>query len=193
MNDKQAELAAIHPEARNLSPGVWMARLDQIARWWVDRTETTVTISEGSDNELRVSVKGPDGTTILARNVEVMAPTTDWDGIYQRVLAADFTLRASRRPFIGVSSASAPYLTSFLQQQGYIVELAEDDQRHTFYVDRPRFGYEHERTLLEHIESSAAPLVRLGRWPHGARSALCVTGDIDALTLWDYGLRLLGN
>lgn len=179
--------------ARKLSPGVWTGRLDQIARWWIDRTESTVTMSEGSDNELRVRVEGPDGTTILTRNVEVMVPTTDWDGIYRRVSAADFTLRANRRPFIGVSPASAPYLVSFLQQQGYIVEPAEDDQRHTFFVDRPRFGYEHERALLDDIESSAAPLVRLGRWPHGARSALCVTGDIDALTLWDYGLRFLGN
>jgi hypothetical protein len=150
-------------------------------------------MSEGADDELRVSVQGPDGTTILTRNVAVTAPTTDWDGSYRRVLAADFTLRADRRPFIGVSSASAPYLTRFLQQQGYIVEPAEDDQRHTLYIDRPQFGYEHERALLEHIESSTAPLVRLGRWPHGARSALCVTGDIDALTLWDYGLRFLGN
>jgi hypothetical protein len=32
----------------------------------------------------------------------------------------------------------------------------------------------------------------LGLWPAGARSALAVTGDIDALTLWDFGLRLLG-
>lgn len=33
----------------------------------------------------------------------------------------------------------------------------------------------------------AAPL-----WPAPARSALAITGDIDALTLWDYGLRLVG-
>jgi hypothetical protein len=32
----------------------------------------------------------------------------------------------------------------------------------------------------------------LGRWPHNTGSALAITGDIDALTLWDYGLRYLG-
>jgi hypothetical protein len=31
--------------------------------------------------------------------------------------------------------------------------------------------------------------VWLGRWLNGARSALAITGDIDALTLWDCGLR----
>jgi len=35
---------------------------------------------------------------------------------------------------------------------------------------------------------ASAPL-----WPAPARSALAITGDIDALTLWDYGLRLFGR
>ncbi len=189
----EAPLIATLRAAHELSPGVWMARLDQIARWWLDRTEAAVTITENDGHEIWVDVKGPEGTTVLARNLEVNAPTENWDGAYRQVKATAFTLRATRRPFIGVSPSAAPYLTSFLRQQGYVVELAEADRAHTFYVDRPRFGYEDERPLLDQIENSDAPLVRLGRWPGGARSALCVTGDIDALTIWDYGLRFLGN
>jgi hypothetical protein len=187
--------------AHALSPGVWMARLDTIARWWTDRTEAEVTIGDGdpagrgasSGRAATVSVKGPEGVTILARNVEVTAPVEEWDGVYRRVHATDFSVPGVPRPFIGVSPRSAPDLTSFLRQQGYIVEPAGDDQAHTLYLDRPQFGYADERPLLDQIENGDGPLVRLGRWPHGARSALCVTGDIDALTLWDYGLRFLGN
>jgi len=36
------------------------------------------------------------------------------------------------------------------------------------------------------------PLVRFGTWPHGHRSALAVTGDIDALTFWDFVHRMRG-
>ncbi len=38
------------------------------------------------------------------------------------------------------------------------------------------------------IESGRAPF-----WPGNARSALSITGDIDALTLWDYGARFIGR
>lgn len=52
-------------------------------------------------------------------------------------------------------------------------------------------GSEHH--LLSEIEKSADPLDRLARWQDGARSALCVTGDIGALTLGDCGLRMFGK
>ena len=38
-----------------------------------------------------------------------------------------------------------------------------------------------------------APRVWLGRWPGGARSALVVTGDVDALTVGDFAWRLAGR
>jgi hypothetical protein len=77
-----------------------------------------------------------------------------------------------------------------LWQQGYIVEISEESHRYPCYFDQADFDTECERALLAQIESTGCPLVRLGRWPNGARSALAVTGDIDALTLWDYGLRV---
>src|SRR5690606_30139176 len=89
--------------------------------------------------------------------------------------------------------ASDPALASFLRQQGYIVEEAPDGEAHACYLDRPSFRQEDERPLLAQLEAGDFPLVRLGRWPDAARSALCITGDIDALTLWDYSLRFLGR
>lgn len=179
--------------ARDLSPAVWCARLDEIARWWKARTETQIDTTNGEEGLINLNVNGVDGVTVLARDVKVAAESNDWDGSYRQICANQFALQAEKRPFIGVSPASAPYLTSFLRQQGYIVEPAVTGEMHTIYLDRPQFSYEDERTLLAQIEQSNFPLVRLGRWPHGARSALCVTGDIDALTIWDYGLRFLGN
>lgn len=189
----EAPLVETLRRARALSPGVWIARLDEIARWWKARTEAGVVVANGEDGEVTLRVDGPAGLTVLARGVDVQAPTEAWHGLYRRVKGAAFALRAPRRPFIGVSSTSAPYLTSFLRQQGYIVEQTQDAQANAFYLDRPEFGYEDERPLLAQIEGGNFPLVRLGRWPDGARSALCITGDIDALTLWDYSLRFLGN
>lgn len=192
--------------ARILRPKVWIARLDEIARWWQARTASSVTVTyarelgagarmiqPGHFAELQLSVNGPDGTSILARNIELLSDARPWDGAWQLVENTHLLLRSDRRPFIGVSRRSAPYLTSFLRQQGFIVEAADSSLTHTYYLDQPAFTYADERPLLARIECGDFPLVRLGRWPYGARSALCVTGDIDALTIWDYGLRFIGR
>lgn len=188
----EAPLVATLYSARARSPGVWIARLDEIARWWKARTEASIAISQAG-GALRVEVNGPQGVTILARGVDVLSPAAAWDGRYLRASGPRIEVRAARRPFIGLSPDSSPYLAGFLRQQGYILEMASAGGVHARYLDRPRFTEEDERPLLAEIEQGDFPLVRLGRWPDGARSALCVTGDIDALTIWDYGLRFLGG
>jgi hypothetical protein len=182
-------LRTLH-RARELSPTVWITQLGEIAHWWKARMDTAVTVTNGKDRQIHVSVNGPAGVTVLARGVELMTPAKAWDGIYQQVNNTHFSLCASRRPFIGVSFTSSPNLLTFLRQQGYVVEQSASNRIHAFYLDRPRFDYKDERPLLTQIEEGKFPLVRLGRWPNGSRSALCITGDIDALTLWDYGLRV---
>jgi len=180
-------------KAKEYSPGIWVARLDEIARWWKTHLERTFETSKVGEDEYEFSFDGPAETTILTRGVEVRTPVEDWDGTYQWAKGRQIRFRANRRPFIGISPSSASWLSDFLSQQGYIVESADDDQFHSFFLNRPEFRYEDERPLLAEIEQQDFPLVRFGRWPSGARSALSVTGDIDALTIWDYTLRLFGK
>jgi len=183
-------LADVLAKARALTPAVWIARLDEIATWWRARAEAVVKITDAGDGGFHLVVAGPTGTTVLARAVEVGAPTAAWADGYQQVKAATFTIRAPLRPFIGLSSATSPKIADFLRQQGYIVEISEESRLYSCYFDQAEFVAEDERPLLAQIEETDCPLVRLGRWPNGACSALSITGDIDALTLWDYGLRL---
>jgi len=186
-------LSAVLAEARTLTPSVWLARLDEIATWWRARAGATVEITDAGDGGLHLVVAGPSGTTVLARAVEVDAPTVSWADGYRQVEATTFTLHAPLRPLIGLSPATSPKLTSFLRQQGYIVEIGEQGHHYAYYLDQTNFTAEDQRPLLAQIERTGRPLVRLGRWPDGARSALAITGDIDALTLWDYGLRFFGR
>ena len=186
-------LSAVLAKAHTLAPSVWLARLDEIAAWWRAHAGTTVEISDVGDGELDLVVTGPDGATVLARAVTVDAPTEPWADGYRQVGTTTFTMRASLRPFIGLSPLTSPKLADFLRQQGYIIETSVEKDRYSYYFDQTEFVAEQERPLLAQIEESDRPLVRLGRWPNGARSALAITGDIDALTLWDYGLRLFGK
>jgi peptidoglycan/xylan/chitin deacetylase (PgdA/CDA1 family) len=189
----QEPLTAVLSEAYQLDPAVWIAQLDEIATWWRARNEAEVEITDTVDGKLRVTVMGPSGTTVLARGVELDAPTLPWADGYRQVLAMTFTVHAPLRPCIGLAPTASPELSSFVRQQGYIIELSERDHRCAYYLNQTDFTAEDQRPLLAHIEETGRPLVRLGRWPNGARSALAITGDIDALTLWDYGLRFLGR
>lgn len=187
-------LAATLAQARSLSPPVWIARLDEIAHWWRERLETNVTVTSSTKPDvMQVTVAGPQAVTILARNLVVNGPGVRWSGQYNRIMAKTFTISTAQRPFIGVSPKSAESLIDFLRQQGYLIEINANPKNYPIYLERLDFRPEDERPLLAQIEKGDWPLLRLGRWPDGAGSALCVTGDIDALTLWDYGLRFLGN
>lgn len=189
----QGPLVAVLSEARQLYPKVWIARLDEIAAWWRQRSETAIALVKAADDRWQVTVQGPPGVTILARDVYVSAPTRPWADGYQRVDVHSFTAHADTCPIVGIPPGSSNRLVSFLRQQGYVVEVADGDRSYTVHLDRTDLAEHEERKLLARLEKEQGPLVRLGRWPDGARSALSVTGDIDALTLWDYGLRFLGR
>ena len=188
----QSALLATLKQAVSKRPQVWLTTLEEIATWWLNRTRAKVTCTEKGDRLVHVSVRGPKGVVILSRGVQVEGEIAGpWLGEIRISQASELDVRASCRPFIGVTPSSAPRLKNFLRQQGYIVEETDCSLTHTFVLDRPRFDETDERALLEQIDQGDFPLVWLGRWPNGARSALCVTGDLDAFTLWDYASRLL--
>jgi hypothetical protein len=166
--------------------------MDDIARWWRDRSAATVDVRDDGMGRLRLRCHGPDGLTVLVRNVDVSA-SEPWSNGYRRVRAVEFDAPGERRPFIGVHPTSPERLISFLRQQGYLVERAGSGSGYSFFLQRERFSRADERSLLDEIEGGTFPLVRFGRWPNAARSALAVTGDVDALTIWDYALRFLGR
>jgi hypothetical protein len=186
-------LLSVLAEARQLTPAIWCARLDEIATWWRERSTARLEISTDVDGEYYFHVEGPEAITVLARGVDLQAPNTAWLNGYRMVNAHSFHCRSPFRPVIGVSPTASPQLIHFLRQQGYVLESNSAKELYSTYLDSPDFTDADERKVVEAIEGSGHPLVKLGHWPDGYASALCVSGDIDAFTLWDYGLRVFGR
>jgi peptidoglycan/xylan/chitin deacetylase (PgdA/CDA1 family) len=183
-------LVAILKQARAATPAVWCARLDEIAAWWKTRRAASVDVGGIEGGLLQLAVNGPEGTTLLLRSLDVRTATAPGFDGYQRATETPCMVHTNgRRPFVGVSPGTAPAMTSFLKQQGYIVEASSVPDLYPIYLDHDSFSRADQGPLLARIEGADFPLARLGRWPEGARSALAVTGDVDSLTLWDYGLR----
>jgi hypothetical protein len=186
-----AGVVAVLDAARANRPGTWVASLEEIARWWRRRTATSVQVRDGGPGRIYVSIRGPEGVTVLARGLSVAADP--WAGRYRHVRGDELELRVDRRPFVGIHPSCPAAMGRFLREQGYIVEVSTDPHRYWCFLKRERFSLADERSLLDEIEHGASPLLRLGRWPQGLRSAVSLTGDVDALTLWDYAVRLVGR
>jgi peptidoglycan/xylan/chitin deacetylase (PgdA/CDA1 family) len=179
-------LYAVLGEARRRVPSIFIARLDQIASWWLRRSRFTLRVTGLGDCRYRVQAAADADATLLVRGLAVAAEP--WYGHDQRTDRFDFETRSPRIPVVGVSGRSPGALRAFLAEEGLPIEISDDAGAYGAYVDvaTPRWS---EAEVLREIETAPGPLVRIWRWPDGARSALAVTGDVDALTLRDFVTR----
>ena len=177
-----ASLAA----ARGRRPGIYIARLDDIASWWLRRARSSLRVTPGGAGRVHVSLDADPDATLLVRGLAV--PAAAWDGRDERCELRAFEADAERLPAVGVSPRSPQEVSRFLAEEGFATEISDRRERFGAYVDVPGPAWS-ERAVLDATVASAGPLVRISRWPNGARSALAVTGDIDALTLRDFVVR----
>ena len=181
---------AVLREARRLRPAVWVARLRDISDWWAEKSAFQCAISQVAAG-LRISLTCSSRATVLIKGSEPGGIQEPWDGTYFRVRDRVLEVPFEPRPFVGLAPDVPGGVATFLRDQGYILDRGASALRCAVYLDNAtsaRQGTQVE--LVNWIERSAGPLVRYGRWPAGAKSALCVTGDLDALSLVDYVSRL---
>ena len=179
--------------ARQLNPSVWISRQREISEWWYSKATFKVEIDQ-TNAGLQITFLCSPHATILGKGIEVNGSGSKWYGNYLLFQARTIEVPSSPRPFLGLAPDIPEKTVSFLREQGYILEIGEHASQCGIYLDASivvELGS--EICLIDYIESKPVPLVRFWRWPDGARSALCLTGDLDALTLWDYISRLLPN
>jgi hypothetical protein len=183
-------LEAVLREAQKLRPAVWVAPLCDISRWWREKADFVVEQSPDGLG-MRLVFRCSRRATVLVRGLAHNEQTRSWYGPYEELQTRSLWVRPGIRPFVGVEADTPPDVTAFLQEQGYIVDSGPEASRCATYLDsRTRATLRNQVALVDFIEASSAPLVRFWRWPDGARSALCITGDLDALSLTDYAARL---
>ena len=187
-------LAETLRQAREHNPSIWIATLGEIARWWKERDEFTLQVNCEGNGRYRVKADCSDKATLLLKNCMANVPATEWSNGYQSISARDFVIETRVRPVIGVALDSSATAVSFLESEGFIVERSHQADDYGIYIDNlAQFQEADEKPLSERVEQSNAPLLRYWRWPHQAKSALSITGDIDSVTIIDFALRILEN
>jgi peptidoglycan/xylan/chitin deacetylase (PgdA/CDA1 family) len=180
---------------------VWLARLEDVAEWWEERSQFGVHATPVTGDRWLVEVTCSPRAVVLARHLQVDdQPTVPWFGAEVCIQSRRFVVVAPQCPVIGLSPQTPPSVADVLQEQGYPVVRVPREEAHTYamYLDAPE-GLGTSRTerrercseLVQQIEELQAPLLRFGSWPDGSRAALAISGDIDSVTVQDFFLRLL--
>jgi len=173
-------------DARRRQPAVFIARLDEIASWWLRRGRFSLRVVRGAGDHYHVRLEGDEDATLLVRGIDVAR--TPWHGRDEISERREFEIDSSRAPLVGVSRRSPAAVGAFLAEEGLPFEVSNDRDRYGAFIDVRESDWG-EADVLDTIEAAPGPLVRLWRWPRSARSALAVTGDVDALTLRDFIVR----
>jgi hypothetical protein len=205
---EQVPFGLLLEEAQKLDPPVWTTRLCDISAWWEEKRRFRAVVD--SDQSAQPDSGGKRGAeqvrirfeacspraTILFRGLSIPG-TEPWDGEYKRLHvegAGDLVVSVPMvpRPFVGVTADVPPETRALLRDLVYILETEPPWVEACGVVidERTLIEHSHDVSLVEHIETTTAPLVRFWPWPDGSRSALCFSGDLDALSLTDYAARL---
>lgn len=180
-------------QAKALQPHVWRARLREIATWWQEKASFTAITTRGPD-DLEIVFDCSPRATILVKGLAPEGPSQPWTGSYQRWPARTIRCPARPRPLLGLTTGAPPAVVQFLREQGYLLEVGELAQDCAVYLDSTALArLDSQVKLIDFVEASPGPLVRFWRWPDGAKSTLCISGDLDALSLLDYTSRLFAR
>jgi len=176
--------------ARQCKPYVWIARLRDISDWWREKSKFEVKIITTSTG-LQLSFLSTHRATILVRGLDIGETSEPWCGSYNLLKSPTLQVSAFPRPFIGLASDVPESTAKFLREQGYILDVGETSNQCGIYLDKQTLSkLENDIQLTNYIETFPSPLVRYWHWPNGAKSAMSITGDLDALSLMDYASRL---
>jgi hypothetical protein len=174
---------------RQLSPGVWIATMGDIYKWWAEKKKFSVNLDTKGEGVYEVDAKCSAQATILMKSngFENGKFYHGFDIVKER----RFSIKGQRRPVIGIPIESSPELVEFLRNEGFIFEPGNEKEKYSVYLDRFKtFSGKDEKEALRIIHNTNSPLIRFWRWPSGYKSALTITGDIDALTSMDFFFRL---
>ena len=182
---------ALAREAARLRPRVWMAQLRDVARWWREKAAFSVDLSSEANRSV-VRFRCTDRATVLVRNVETADESREWDGAYRVLPGRTLNLASDLLPFVGVARDVPRPVVALLAEQGYVLAHGQEAARCGLVLDGDTVAeLGSELGAIELVERSPAPLARYWRWPEEAKSALCIAGDLDALSLRDYAGRLI--
>ncbi len=178
-------------EASSKEPPVWIATLNQIAEWWRERSTFTFTVETCSD-KLSLRVNCSDRATVLIKDLTGQFTGEKLlYGPYRVVNTRIIPVEHGKIPVLGVAKDVPKFVARGLIEEGFFLERSNDRLKYGIYLDADNIGPRTVPEIVKMVDITQGPLLRFWRWPDAAKSAMAVTGDVDAITFADYLYRAL--
>lgn len=176
--------------ARSTEDPVWIATLDEISDWWRARARSALVVREDGPGRVTIELSSaPSDAVLTARGLDLNGRPSR-PGNFVAITGTRLSAESHVLPIVGVHPSAPHDLIEFIREEGFAVGTSEDPRDVAVFVERDSFSLDDGQEILEEILGSGTPLVRIARWPSAAQSALAISGDVDAFTLWDYLSRL---
>jgi peptidoglycan/xylan/chitin deacetylase (PgdA/CDA1 family) len=177
-------LASVIALASASEGGVWLARLDEIADWWLARHACRIEMRPLDDDRAEFVLHGdPRVRMSLVGGAQAAQPALH---------ARRMILPVDPMPAVAVEPGTPDGVLRFLRDDGYLVERGWPSPRSAVHIDRT-IDASAELAIRDRITTGPVAVLAVDRWPAGFRSALAVTGDIDAMTVQDFWHRMREN
>ena len=172
---------------------VWLASLNEVADWWRDRDHIAFNVSEVEKNRYRIAWQGSKRATVLVKNNTRRRNKSElWGGAVAEKSRA-WEIESPVRPMIGLHPNSSHWVGDFLKREGFVFEISDCPEAYSLFLNLSKLrDRKTEIEVWKKIDRVKQVLIRVWRWPGGARYALSVTGDVDAVDLIDYWGRFHG-
>lgn len=171
-----ASLDAALKEARRVGD-VWIAPCGEIADWWRTRDSAQLSVEPAAEGCWRIAVTGPDAMETVCASDRVTG-------------SGKITVLASRKPVVHCGPAWPDATRQRLHDAGYWVEQGGDPAGYALDLDAALPPSLPADLVVLKVREHDDELVRVNPWPAGFRACLSITADIDALTLYDFAMRL---
>src|SRR5206468_3861937 len=117
IRELEQALGAVLAEARRRRPAVYIARLDELAEWWLRRSRFALAVTRAGEGRCRVRLTADADATLLVRGLAVAR--SPWDGRESRCELREFEVDAERLPAVGLSRRTPAGVARFLAEEGF--------------------------------------------------------------------------
>lgn len=163
---------------------VWIASLDDIGKWWKKRAAFEFRSIVGNCGKYTVETNITDDHCLVLQHPDGRMEFPEHNG------NGTFVVEAPLRPVIGVSQDCGPETLLCLKKEGFPVESCADPHMVASVLNGCHPRDLSHRGLLDVVGQANGPVLRFWRWPGRYRSALAISVDVDAITLFDFVRRV---
>ena len=115
------------------SSDIWIASIGQIAEWWKEKQRFSTNIFSQTSGNYEIEINcTPRGTFLLkSKDPGIKKFFQDFSIIEGKRLV----IKSPKRPVIGISADTSPYLKIFLENEGFIFEISDRKEGYSAYFD----------------------------------------------------------